>query len=540
MLKNKNRDIGFGEEPSQNTIPSGKNYLLAIGIDKYQDKDIPTLSNCVRDAKALISVLKKYYNFLEDNITTLFDEDATLEKINIHLDTLSEEVDETDNVLIYFGGHGYYNKNKKAGYLIPVEGKNKKYWGFLSNDDLLAHIRGINSLHTFLLLDSCFSGSLFRDTPNQNVLPERVERYPSRWALASGSIEKVSDGFHGDNSPFIKSVITFLQQNQKKKIPVSDLVQFVRKATANNAKQTPKGGSLFKVGDMTGEFVFYKKMTTSAPTEQQLFEQAKESQDVFELRIFLSNSKNRNHKKVIRSILKQLESDELWEQVNKKSFAELDEFIDDHPKHSKVEEARALLAAFLERPKQKTKKQSSKPSPKPKIIQTKPHIIKDPNLFVDPRDGQEYKTVKLKDGNIWLAENLNFKVKDSWYHKEVKSDKDKKRFGRLYTWESAKEACPSGWHVPSDEEWNNMIQEYGGLARSYNILIKGGSSGFSAQLGGFYSNDNYFKIGECGYYWSTTESGPYGAYNHALSQNFVIRYTNGDKLFGLSCRCLKD
>lgn len=178
---------------------------------------------------------------------------------------------------------------------------------------------------------------------------------------------------------------------------------------------------------------------------------------------------------------------------------------------------------------------------KEKLIKPIPHIIKDPNSFTDPRDGQVYKTVKLKDGKRWMAQNLNFDIGEGcwFYDNDVKNGE---KFGRLYTWEAALKACPEGWHLPSDEEWKNLISFYGGTEKAYKYLIDGGSSGFFALLGGYCGFDgDFINLGYDGYNWSCTE----GASSHAYSYNFYIgdedlgSYYN-NKSLGFSCRCLQD
>ena len=83
--------------------------------------------------------------------------------------------------------------------------------------------------------------------------------------------------------------------------------------------------------------------------------------------------------------------------------------------------------------------------------------------FTDPRDGQVYKIVKI--GNqIWMAENLNYNADDSvqrFSHDIYRTQIDG-LCGKLYSWETAKAACPEGWHLPSDEEWQTLIDFAGG------------------------------------------------------------------------------
>jgi uncharacterized protein (TIGR02145 family) len=138
------------------------------------------------------------------------------------------------------------------------------------------------------------------------------------------------------------------------------------------------------------------------------------------------------------------------------------------------------------------------------------------NIFTDPRDGKVYRTVKI--GNqVWMAENLNYDAPGS-----VCYDNDPKygeKYGRLYDWETAQKAVPPGWHLPSYDEWNKLIQFAGGEKNAgkhlkarigwydHNKPNDGNGTdtySFSAISGGGYStlNDGFDHIGRYGYWWS--------------------------------------
>ena len=122
----------------------------------------------------------------------------------------------------------------------------------------------------------------------------------------------------------------------------------------------------------------------------------------------------------------------------------------------------------------------------------------------DPRDGQIYKTVKI--GNqVWMAENLNYETRDEVYSidsdfsgfltngshksKNIRNKRSKKvtlksetsycydnrttnclRYGRLYPWSTAVEACPVGWHLPDTTEWNTLFATVGGIESAGKVL----------------------------------------------------------------------
>ena len=95
--------------------------------------------------------------------------------------------------------------------------------------------------------------------------------------------------------------------------------------------------------------------------------------------------------------------------------------------------------------------------------------------FKDPRDGQVYRTIKI-EGREWFAQNVNYNVPGhSWCYE----DKDNYcvRGGRLYDLEGARKACPEGWHLPRDREWQDMLT---GLTHCYDGVDKCGE--FASKL----------------------------------------------------------
>ena len=176
-----------------------------------------------------------------------------------------------------------------------------------------------------------------------------------------------------------------------------------------------------------------------------------------------------------------------------------------------------------------------------------------PETFTDPRDGKAYRTVKIGD-QVWMAENLNFDYSGSKCYDNDSNNVEK--YGRLYDWETAKKACPPGWHLPSNEEWQTLVDFAGGEKFAGKKLkakngwndYEGKSSngtdefGFSALPGGSGSSAGSFhNVGRYGNWWSASESNSNYAYSRRMSYYREDAYLfNYDKSNLLSVRCLQD
>lgn len=123
-------------------------------------------------------------------------------------------------------------------------------------------------------------------------------------------------------------------------------------------------------------------------------------------------------------------------------------------------------------------------------------------FFYDPRDGQVYSAVLL--GNLWwMAQNLNYNAPGSIYYNNY--DGYAAQYGRLYP-AAGLAPAPYPWRVPSEADWNALLQVFGGSpTAAYKALINLGSSGCDMQLGGTADNNQDFNgLGNSGFYWTST------------------------------------
>ena len=160
--------------------------------------------------------------------------------------------------------------------------------------------------------------------------------------------------------------------------------------------------------------------------------------------------------------------------------------------------------------------------------------------FKDSRDNKTYKIVEIKS-QIWMAENLNYKMEGSKCYDNKPANCDK--YGRLYDWETAMKACPSGWHLPSKEEWITLLS----TAESSKLLAKEnwGSNknsddyGFSALPGGLYSS--VFKlVGSGAFWWTSTEKEDIDKAWFLYIPQPQPEGVDATKSNGFSVRCLKN
>jgi uncharacterized protein (TIGR02145 family) len=161
-------------------------------------------------------------------------------------------------------------------------------------------------------------------------------------------------------------------------------------------------------------------------------------------------------------------------------------------------------------------------------------------------------SMRMADGKDWTTHNLNVVTTSSWCYKNA--EPNCRRYGRLYTWESATQACRTlgtGWRLPSDSDWRQLAKHYGGMNEdssdagksAYNALLTRGGSGFNALLGGSRQPDGeYARLEAHGFYWTASENGSANAffYNFGRGSAALYRQPEGSKQMAISVRCIRD
>jgi uncharacterized protein (TIGR02145 family) len=162
--------------------------------------------------------------------------------------------------------------------------------------------------------------------------------------------------------------------------------------------------------------------------------------------------------------------------------------------------------------------------------------------FTDNRDKHQYKWVQIGNQTI-MAENLAFDAGKGKYWAYNNNEDNVAIYGYLYDWETAQKVCPTGWHLPNKEEYEALLQNFGGGgSNAYSCLIPGGSSGFSAIMGGqrFYAG-NSLQMGALAYFWSSSRyDSDDGCDLYIFNGHTNAGIGHYNKGSGFSVRCFKD
>jgi uncharacterized protein (TIGR02145 family) len=188
------------------------------------------------------------------------------------------------------------------------------------------------------------------------------------------------------------------------------------------------------------------------------------------------------------------------------------------------------------------------------------------SFFTDSRDNKKYKTVVIGT-QTWMAENLNNNATNSKCFSGLQTNCDK--YGRLYDWATAmafnatcntssgctvsvnhRGICPSGWHIPSDAEWTQLVNFVGGSSAGAKLKAKSNdwtpndgtdNYGFSALTGNYLNAaGNFSSITPVAYWWSSTENSSTKVWpREILSTSSIMRVVE-DKTYFLSVRCVKN
>ena len=253
------RNLGPDTAVSPLTSENGKYYAIVIGINHYPSP-LPSLVTAVNDARAIADELTKDYGF---QVKLLLDGDATRSHILDSIMSFHDKLNENDNLLIYYAGHGYRAGDK--AYWLPADTDSIYSSNRIIADELTADVRGQNARHILIISDSCYSGGLSRDfdspteSAGRTAFLNRMLRSRSRTLMASGGNEPVSDSGTEGHSVFAYAVLRSLIRPHQDIFTGSDLLYgSVRQQVAGKSSQVPQYAYIRNSNDDEGDFVFVR------------------------------------------------------------------------------------------------------------------------------------------------------------------------------------------------------------------------------------------------------------------------------------------
>lgn len=246
------------EDLSHRSGKLGEFKALVIGINDYADPKISDLETPINDATTIAKVLKEKYGF---KVELLFDRQATKAAIYKKLRSLAASTRPNDSVLIYFAGHGDFDRTYDDGWWIPADATGGRSVTYFSNLQVQMAMRSMKARHVLLISDSCYSGTFFGKS---RALPPVIDdRYylglyneKSRWGMTSGNKEPVSDAGSEGHSVFAYQLLKELKQSDKPFISIQEIYTQIAPIISNNSEQTPLCRPIRNTGDQGGEFVF--------------------------------------------------------------------------------------------------------------------------------------------------------------------------------------------------------------------------------------------------------------------------------------------
>lgn len=221
-----------GNVPGKSSVSERKNYLITIGIDKYENENIPRLDPCcARDCDELEKVLHEQYDFTV--LHSLRNDEAKKEDITKVFEDLRDypQFKRTDkepahNLIIYYSGHGVLAPVNQVDmfFWVPydypedktLEAPDTRYlYGF--NRDLINSIGEIRYHHLLFIVDSCHSGQAISFSSfhpdSAEVTTSNAADQPSCCALCSCAANQKSYITKNQHSFFTWHLLQMLENN---------------------------------------------------------------------------------------------------------------------------------------------------------------------------------------------------------------------------------------------------------------------------------------------------------------------------------------
>ena len=247
-------------------VDFGDYHALIIGNDEYAT--LPKLKTPTNDAREIARILRDKYGF---QVKVLLNA-SRLEMFRSLEETL-RQLDDRDNFLLYYAGHGELDTVNRRGYWLPVDAAPGSREKWIPNVEITDYLNIMTAKQILVIADTCYSGIMTRSAISQmepgvstevrrNFLKRMATRH-ARMVLSSGEEKPVLDIGGGAHSVFAKVLIDVLKSN-------NEVIEGVRlhqqinervlyKSEVFGLPQVPQYSALIPAGHESGDFILVPK-----------------------------------------------------------------------------------------------------------------------------------------------------------------------------------------------------------------------------------------------------------------------------------------
>ncbi len=234
-------------------------YALLIGNSDY--KNMEKLKTPIKDINNIGKVLTKKYGFQVNYLSNASRKDI-LKTINEYIIRLNEN----DNFLIYYAGHGYYDETLDQNYWLPIEADKEDDSEWIPTDRVNKYFKAFKSKNILAIVDSCYGGNILRGVQvkeNKNELYEIMQKKQSRIAITSGGNSPVLDD-GGNNRSIFSEELEKALETSKDAIDSASLFTMINKNVTKRSiklgvKQIPQRAIIPNSNHEGGDFVLIAK-----------------------------------------------------------------------------------------------------------------------------------------------------------------------------------------------------------------------------------------------------------------------------------------
>ncbi len=233
----------------------GNYHALLIGNNNYE---FMAGFNCFKKgAEEVARLLLDDYGF---NVNVVIN--ATRRDIMTALNNLRTSLGDQDNLLIYYAGHGWLDKEADEGYWLPVDAEPDNKINWVSNSYIISTLKAMHAKHVLIVANSCYSGKLtrgYRIRIKTRDYFTRIAKKRARSVLTHGTcMPECDSGIKGDIPVFTSAILNVLKENEGV-LDATELYSKIRRPVQLQTGQTPEYSDIRKAGHAGGDFIFVRK-----------------------------------------------------------------------------------------------------------------------------------------------------------------------------------------------------------------------------------------------------------------------------------------